>query len=185
MLDPTSSNLAENLKRLRERRELTQRDLASLAGVPRPTLAHLERGAGNPTLSVLVKLAQALGTTIEELIGGRRATARVHPGPSQPRVGRGRARVRQLLPDAPPGFGIERVELPKGGRTELPVHAAGGRHVVVCEAGDLELELGGEPYRLKSGDVLVSHGDVSPSLVNRGAARAVAYSLVAPGPSGR
>ena len=68
MDDKTSSYLALNIRRLRSARQLSQQKLATLAGIPRPTLAHLESGSANPTLSVLMRLASALQVMIEELI---------------------------------------------------------------------------------------------------------------------
>jgi DNA-binding XRE family transcriptional regulator len=42
-------------------RGLTQRELASLAGIPQPTISAIERGLANPTLATLAELAHALG----------------------------------------------------------------------------------------------------------------------------
>src|SRR6188474_3348076 len=53
------SNLAANLRYLRQRRGLTQAGLAHLCGLPRSTVAHVETGTGNPTLIVLSRLAAA------------------------------------------------------------------------------------------------------------------------------
>ncbi len=57
--DP-AANLARTIKQLRDIRGFTQKRLAEMAGVPRPTVAHLESGSSNPTLGVLVKIASAL-----------------------------------------------------------------------------------------------------------------------------
>ena len=51
-------HLARNLASLRHARALTQDALAKAAAVPRSTIANLESGAGNPSLAVLVKVAQ-------------------------------------------------------------------------------------------------------------------------------
>jgi y4mF family transcriptional regulator len=51
-------------KALRERRKslgITQPQLANLAGISVNTLYKLERGQSNPTLEVLVKIAEVLG----------------------------------------------------------------------------------------------------------------------------
>jgi XRE family transcriptional regulator, regulator of sulfur utilization len=50
------ANLADNLRALREARGLSQQQIAEIAGVPRPTWAHLESGAANPTVAVLVRV---------------------------------------------------------------------------------------------------------------------------------
>jgi transcriptional regulator with XRE-family HTH domain len=74
------TNLADNVRALRESRGLSQQQMAKLAGVPRPTWAHLESGAANPTMAVLVRIADALEVRIEELIGPPRAA----PGSTAP-----------------------------------------------------------------------------------------------------
>ncbi len=60
MADQLGRNLTHNLRYLRAQRSMTQARLAELADVPRSTLATIEAGDGNPTLSVLAKLSLAL-----------------------------------------------------------------------------------------------------------------------------
>ena len=55
-----AAHLGRNIQALREARGQTQQQIAKLAGVPRATWANLESGAANPTLAVLVRVAQAL-----------------------------------------------------------------------------------------------------------------------------
>src|SRR3954451_17800436 len=80
--DTTASlagHLGENMRALREARALTQAQMAKLAGLPRATWANLESGAGNPTLSVLQRVAAALQVSLEELVSRPRASARHVP----------------------------------------------------------------------------------------------------------
>lgn len=67
-MDDPSTLLSANLKRLREAAGLSQKALAEQSGVPRPTIAHLESGQANPTLSVAIKVAAALGVGVDGLI---------------------------------------------------------------------------------------------------------------------
>ena len=62
-------HLADNIKALRSARGLSQQQIAKAAGVPRATWTHLESGAGNPTLAVLVKIANALQVRLDETLG--------------------------------------------------------------------------------------------------------------------
>ena len=71
-----SKHLARNLAALRQVRSLTQESLAKSAGVPRSTIANLESGDGNPSLAVLMKVAEALSTSIDELVASPRAKVR-------------------------------------------------------------------------------------------------------------
>ena len=89
MIDESSSNLALNVRQLRSARQLSQAQLAELAGIPRPTLAHLESGSANPTLSVLMRLASALQVLIEELVAPPRDSARHYSADELPQRQRG------------------------------------------------------------------------------------------------
>ena len=102
-MDDVASNLAKNLRQLRKIRRLSQQQVAEMAGIPRPTWAHLESGAGNPTLAVLMKVAGALHVSIEELLASPRATARHYTPDQLPRRRQGTVEIRKLLPDPMPG----------------------------------------------------------------------------------
>ena len=66
MGEDVAGRLGANVRALREARGLTQARIAELAGVPRPTWATLESGAANPTLAVMMKVANALQVRLEE-----------------------------------------------------------------------------------------------------------------------
>lgn len=57
----------DRLRALRAERGLTQEGLAEVAGTDRSHLADIERGAGNPTLAVIHRLATALDVPAAEL----------------------------------------------------------------------------------------------------------------------
>lgn len=61
--------LARNLRRLRTARGWSQEAFAFEAGIHRTYLSDLERGARNPTIAILEKLALPLGVTASVLIG--------------------------------------------------------------------------------------------------------------------
>ncbi|MFN7264795.1 MAG: helix-turn-helix domain-containing protein [Phenylobacterium sp.] len=58
-----------NVKRLREAQGISQEDLADRAGVHRTYVSGVERGVRNPTITVLEKIAGALGEPLTELVG--------------------------------------------------------------------------------------------------------------------
>jgi XRE family transcriptional regulator, aerobic/anaerobic benzoate catabolism transcriptional regulator len=60
------------LKRIRESRLLTQRQLAEKAGVSQVTIARIETGPGMAQLSTVGKLAAALGCEPSELTGSEK-----------------------------------------------------------------------------------------------------------------
>jgi transcriptional regulator with XRE-family HTH domain len=184
MLDRTSSNLAANIKQFREARGLTQQELAAVSGVPRPTIANLESGSANPTLSVLVRIASSLQVSIEQLIAAPRTDVQLHLAGRLPTRQRGGATVRRLLPDPIPGMEIGRLELPMGIRLLGTPHSAGTREYLACESGELEVEASGHHLRLSAGDVAAFSGDQRHTYTNRGRKSAVAYSVVVLTPTG-
>ena len=65
----TSQNLANNIKKLREAKGLSQEKLARLADVANNTLIKMESGENqNPTLVTLKKIAKAFGVSVDDLI---------------------------------------------------------------------------------------------------------------------
>ncbi len=73
--------LAANLSRERKRAGLTQEQLASVSGTPRPTIASIEGAKQEPRISTLDPLAIALGvhvnllSALPDLAGGRQRSA--------------------------------------------------------------------------------------------------------------
>lgn len=59
------SGLILELKKRRETLNVTQEQLAEIAGVGLRTLKQFESGKGNPTLHTLTKLADALGLMLK------------------------------------------------------------------------------------------------------------------------
>ena len=62
------ANVVMILKGERESRVLSQRSLASQAGVDPKTISLIERGCRSPTLFTLARIASALGLTLSEII---------------------------------------------------------------------------------------------------------------------
>lgn len=60
--------LGSNLRRLREAKGLSQETFAFEAGIHRTYVSDIERGARNPTITVVENLAIALGVTASELL---------------------------------------------------------------------------------------------------------------------
>ena len=62
------SKVGERVRALREERGLLQRGLAATAGLPVRTLGRLEQGEVDARLSTLVKISNALGVNVKELL---------------------------------------------------------------------------------------------------------------------
>ena len=178
-----SRHLARNLAALRQVRSLTQQSLAKAAGVPRSTIANLESGDGNPSLAVLVKVAAALATSIDELLASPRAKVRRWSAKDLASVSRGRGvTTRDLVPEPVPEEVMEIMEFAPGGVMAGTPHLPGTREFFTCLDGRVNLMVAGERYELAEGDVLAFPGNLAHSYQNADAlapARGVSVVVLA------
>ncbi len=70
-MDSLSSNiLASNIKKYRQKASLSQDQLARKADIPYSTFLKIESGyTPNPSVQAVVSIADALGVSIDELVG--------------------------------------------------------------------------------------------------------------------
>ena len=74
-------SLAENLKRLRMQKQLSQPDLAATSDLSKGYVYMLEAGEmTNPSLDTLFQISKALDCTIADLVGQPRTTLKADPG---------------------------------------------------------------------------------------------------------
>jgi len=59
--------MRNRIKEFRQKKNLTQEELASRAGVRRETIIFLEQGRYNPSLRLAMSIAKELKMTIEDL----------------------------------------------------------------------------------------------------------------------
>lgn len=64
-----NQKFANNLSELRQKKQLTQEELAYQVGVTRQAISKWERGEGMPDLYNVSELAKALDVTIDQLMG--------------------------------------------------------------------------------------------------------------------
>lgn len=62
-----AKKLGENLKKIRNRENITQIEIANTLGVNRSFVSNIENGKNNPTLSTITNLAKALNVPVNEL----------------------------------------------------------------------------------------------------------------------
>ena len=171
--DPrAASHLARNLVNLRHARGLTQDGLAKAAAVPRSTVATLESGDGNPSLTVLVKVASALGVPIDELLASPRASVRRWAAAEVATRSKGRGmRIRALVPEPVRDEMMEVMDFAPAAAMGGTPHLPGTREFFTCLDGRVALMVAGERYELSEGDVLAFPGNLPHSYQNLDAAR--------------
>jgi len=181
-----SRYLSRNLFDLRQIRNMSQGDLSELSGIPRSTVTHIESGSGNPSLRNLIKLANALGVSIEELLARPRIEVQLVRSEDLPttRKSNGAVRITGLLPDPIPGMSIERVELEAGGRLAGAPHLPNSKEYITVIAGHLEISVAGQTHHLQVGDLLAYPGDQPHHYGNVGRGKVAFLSVVAAAPIG-
>lgn len=70
----------DNVKRLRDEKRYTQAELGELVGVAQQVIADYEGGKYKPSIETGVRLANALGTTVERLVDGGDEGGQRHEG---------------------------------------------------------------------------------------------------------
>lgn len=63
-----SRKIGQNLRKIRERKNVTQEQLALDAGLNRAYIGYIERGERNPSTETLVKIAKALKVSPKDLL---------------------------------------------------------------------------------------------------------------------
>ncbi|MDO9352654.1 MAG: XRE family transcriptional regulator, partial [Solirubrobacteraceae bacterium] len=179
----TSAHLARNLTGLRHVRTLTQESLAKAAKLPRSTIANLESGEGNPSLVVLVKVAQALGVPIDELLAAPRAQVRHWPAIEVATRTKGRGvTIRALVPEPVPDEMMEVMDFAPGALMGGTPHLPGTREFFTCLDGRVVVMVAGAKHALATGDVLAFPGNLPHSYQNADAvlpARGVSVVVLA------
>lgn len=61
-------SVAENVRKLRAEKSMTQRELADKVGVSQPMIQQIERGSKIPSVVLGRDIAAALGVSIEDLL---------------------------------------------------------------------------------------------------------------------
>lgn len=148
--DLVAGRLGEGLKRLRRERNLTQRQLADLAGVTPAAISQAESGRRGLSLERLVALSDALATGLDDLLGANRARGHLLAR----RDGRPAHDGSVALFDAPgDGPAVYRIELEPGVRGRPPF-AHKGPELVMVARGLVLVDLGEDTPVMRTGDAL-------------------------------
>jgi transcriptional regulator with XRE-family HTH domain len=147
--------VGENLRRLRRSRDMSLDGLAVASGVSRAALSHIETSKGNPTISVLWKIAVGLGVPFSDLLGEVREEMGVlRRGEAQVlRSADGKLESRPLTPaGAAPWAEMYELRLAARAVHASEPHAPGTREIVVVLSGQLRMRVGEDSHDLAAGD---------------------------------
>lgn len=146
-----------NIKRAREKKDITLRELARKVGVSASLLSQVETGKASPSLATLKNIADALEVTVGALIGEGRlpkdnlvVTERERK--SLNRIGK---RMRMYVLTSPdPNKQMEPLlfKLDKEATSGETFHKHFGQEFVLVLKGAIEITLNETKYALKKGD---------------------------------
>lgn len=163
--------VAENVKRVRERKKLTLDAAAAVTGVSRSMLAQIEKGDVNPTISVLWKIANGYRVSFTSLVEQTREQPVVIRGASVTPMAEDDGRYLNYPAftfDERKAFETYRIYIRAGGQLEAQPHLPGSEEYVTVFAGRAEIGVGEERYTLDAGDSLRFPADQPHSYRNPG-----------------
>lgn len=168
--------VAASLRALRRSREISQQQLARMAGVTASAISQAERAERGLSLSTLVRLSAKLELTLDDLLRGE------DPAPyligrrlGDPR--RGPEHAITLLGGAKSDVRIDLVHLgPREAGAPLERQDGGG--LVAVSRGLVQVQLGDQTPTLRDGEVLLAEGAHVDGWRNLGDREAVVFWIV-------
>ncbi len=156
-MEEIAPNVGPRIRAMREQRGLSLRALAERCNLSINAISLIERGENSPTVSSLHMLATALGVKITDFFEDPHEHAVVYVKHDQRLATQGNGLLMESL-----GIGLRNqqlepfmvtVEPGAGDDGESIVHP--GQEFVYCLAGEIQYQIGGQVYCLKSGDSLL------------------------------
>lgn len=181
--DAVGRHLGLRLRQLRADRGWSLEAMSGASGVSRSMLSEIEREQANPTLAVTLRIAQAFGMSLGDLIGSPGAAATVTVIRKNDRAfhyrSDGNCRIRTLSPlNLEKDVEFYEVALGKAGALRSAAHFAGTREFITVVKGQLQVESAGEQDLLHAGDSATYRADVPHALVNAGRTETLVFLVV-------
>ena len=168
ILDRLNILVSENIKRIRQEKNLSLGDLAKLSDVSKSMLAQIERGEGNPTLSTLWKIANGMQVSFNTLIAQPKLPYKVTKlAEIEPILDmNGGLKNYSLFSDIENNFSVYQIEVGKEISWISEAHLSGTAEFVIVIQGTLEIKLEEKTFILKKGENLWFKADVPHSYCN-------------------
>ncbi len=168
ILDRLNILVSENIKRIRQEKNLSLSDLAKLSDVSKSMLAQIERGEGNPTLSTLWKIANGMQVSFNTLIAQPKLPYKVTKlAEIEPILDMsGGLKNYSLFSDIENNFSVYQIEVSKEISWISEAHLRGTAEFVIVIQGTLEIKLEEKKFILRKGENLWFKADVPHSYCN-------------------
>ncbi len=152
---PLSVAVGETIAVQRAAHGLTLEELARRSSISTGLLSQLERGIGNPSLSTLTRLAQALGIPIGSFFAAAATEPDilVHPETRKRLVLSDRNLTYQLLvPDLQGALSMLHIEMPPGFTNESDPFVHSGEEAMLVLEGRIEAHAEQRTFLMQAGD---------------------------------
>lgn len=178
--DDITVHTGQNLRRIRTRRGYSLDRLAKIAGVSRAMLGQIETGKSSPTLSILSKIAMALGIPCAGLIAERAETLIIDVPRSKSKVlssSEGRFRTRALFPfESDRKVEFYEIRISPHHTESADAHQHGTVENLVVAQGTVEVIAGKQsPHILGEGDAIIFDAAVPHVYRNMTGTEAILY----------
>jgi len=154
--------LAENIKMIRKKKDLSLEKVAELTGVSKTMIGQIERGESTPTITTIWKIANGLKISFSALIDSPKPDTKVIlRNEMQPLLeDNGKYRVYPTFPfDDDRRFEGYTVEIDIGGYLDASPHLEGTVEMITVFDGELTLRVNHEEYTLQPGDSITFNAD--------------------------
>ena len=164
--------VANRIRTWRKEKKLSLDELSRRASVSKGMLVEIEKGAANPSIAILCKLAAALGVSVAEIVNvASEPQVHVIEEAAIPVLWQGEkgGSARLLAGTAGPDM-IElwRWEMQPGESFSSPGHPAGTVELLHVEAGVLTLKVAESVTQVSAGASAVAKTDAAHSYANEG-----------------
>ncbi|MBN2456049.1 MAG: helix-turn-helix transcriptional regulator [Sedimentisphaerales bacterium] len=179
-----SRNIGARLRAVRAAKNLTLEQLSNIAGVSKSMISQIEQGKANPTVALMLKMADALEMEIGSLLdqGPRKNILYVLYGDDKhyTLVNKSeRFEIRTLSPlDREKDIEFYLIKLGVGGEHVSQPHFVGAEEFLYVVSGKLLITSADEETELSSADSVYYKADVIHSMKNVGDKEAEAFLVV-------
>ncbi|WP_111413503.1 helix-turn-helix domain-containing protein [Billgrantia lactosivorans] len=178
-----AGSLSHRVIELRKGRGLTLEQLAAASGVSRSMLSQIERGKANPTLAVTLRIAQAFGMNIGDLVDQPWTASRIEVvrGDDASQLFRDDrdCRIRTLSPlHMEKNVEFYEIRLAPGARLQSAAHFEGTRELLTVTRGQARVIAGDNRCELQPGDSAHYHVDLEHIIENDGDEELVSFLVV-------
>lgn len=176
--------VGETLASLRQAQGLSLEDLSRKADVSKSMLSQIERNQTNPTVALVWRLANALGVSMPDLLGGAgraKPVLEVLPAHAAPSLKSpdGKCELRILGPVELAGqFEWYELTVQPGGVLESQPHDPGSREHLTVLTGLLEVTAGSDNNRVRHGETARYTVDIPHAIRNPAKTTATALLIM-------